>query len=147
MEVKQIDAIDTHELRHKILRPNMELSDCVYPGDEDGASFHLGAFIDDSLVSVASFYMDNHKEIEDEFQYRLRGMATDLEHRGQGYSLSLLNTAIPMIEQNGIHTLWCNARSEAVGFYEKVGFEKIGDEFDIEGIGPHYLMVKKIKNS
>lgn len=144
MEVKQIDAQDTRELRHKILRPNMPFEACNYPGDDDDGSFHLGAYIDDKLVSVASFYIDNHPDIKDEFQYRLRGMATLSEHRQKGYSLALLNTAIPIIEKNNIKTLWCNARKSATGFYEKVGFKPMGSEFEIEGIGPHYLMVKEI---
>lgn len=144
MEVKQIEAVDTHNLRHKILRPHQEPSDLIYPGDDDEGSFHLGAFVDDELVSVASFYIDAHPEIKDEFQYRLRGMATLKEHRGQGYSLALLNTAIPIIEKNNIHVLWCNARKSALGFYEKVGFKVISDEFEIEPIGAHYLMEKRI---
>lgn len=144
MEVKQIDAKDTHDLRHKILRPNQDIADCKYPGDEDDGSFHLGAYVDDKLVSVASFYIDRHNDIEDEFQYRLRGMATDVEHRGKGYSLALLQTAIPLIEKNNIHVLWCNARSGALGFYQKVGFNVMSDEFEIEGIGPHFVMSKRI---
>lgn len=144
MEVKQIDAIDTHSLRHKILRPNQDASALNYPGDDDDGTFHLGAFVKEELVSVASFYMDNHPDIKDEFQYRLRGMATLDEHRSKGYSLALLNTAIPIIEKNNIHVLWCNARKSALGFYEKVGFKIISDEFEIEPIGPHYLMEKRI---
>lgn len=144
MEVKQIDARDTYPLRHKILRPNQTIEDCQYPGDEDDGSFHLGAYVDEKLVSVASFYIDRYEKIEDEFQYRLRGMATEPEHRGKGYSLALLNTAIPLIEKNNIHVLWCNARSGALGFYQKVGFEVISDEFEIEGIGPHFVMRKSI---
>jgi predicted GNAT family N-acyltransferase len=144
MEVKQIDAKDTHELRHKILRYDLPKDSCNYPGDDDDGTFHLGAYVDDKLVSVASFYIDNHPDIKDEFQYRLRGMATLEEHRKNGYSLALLQTALPLIEKNNIQTLWCNARSSAAGFYEKVGFEKISDEFEIEGIGPHFLMVKKV---
>lgn len=144
MEVKQIDASDTREIRHKILRPNMPFEACNYPGDDDDGTFHLGAYVDNKLVSVASFYIDNHPDIKDEFQYRLRGMATLPDHRAQGYSLELLNTAIPIIEKNNIKTLWCNARKSAMGFYEKVGFKVLGNEFEIDGIGPHYLMVKEI---
>ena len=144
MEVKQIDAKDTYPLRNKILRPNQTIEDCQYPGDEDDGSFHLGAYVDDKLVSVASFYIDRHKDIDDEFQYRLRGMATEVEHRGNGFSLALLQTAIPLIEKNNIHVLWCNARTKALGFYEKVGFSVMSDEFEIEGIGPHFVMSKRI---
>ena len=41
--------------------------------------------------------------------------------------------------------LWCNARIKAVPFYQSVGFQEIGDLFDIKDIGPHYYMYKRIK--
>jgi len=40
--------------------------------------------------------------------------------------------------------VWCNARLVAVEFYKSIGFKIIGDLFDIQGIGPHYYMYKKI---
>lgn len=144
MEVKQIEAKDTHDIRHKILRPHGEVGDCLYPGDNDDLTFHLGAYVDDKLVSVASFYMDNHPEIEDEYQFRLRGMATLDEFRGQGMSSALLRTAFPLIKKNHVNMLWCNARTSALGFYKKVGFEEHGNIFEIESIGPHILMLKKL---
>lgn len=144
MEVKQIEAKDTHDIRHKILRPHGEVEDCLYPGDNDDLTFHLGAYVNDKLVSVASFYMDNHPEIEDEYQFRLRGMATLDEFRGQGMSSALLRTAFPLIKKNHVNMLWCNARTSALGFYKKVGFEEYGNIFEIESIGPHKLMLKKL---
>lgn len=146
MEVKQIDAKDTYDLRLKILRPNATIEQCQYPGDTDDLTFHLGAFKDDKLVSVASFYMDNHPTIEADYQFRLRGMATLDDFRGEGMSSSLLRTAFPLIKKNHVNTIWCNARTSAIGFYKKVGFEQIGGEFDIEGIGPHVLMVKNLES-
>lgn len=141
MEVKQIDAKDTYELRHKILRPLGTIEDCKYLGDNDDLSFHLGAFVDDKLVSIASFYMENHPAVESEYQFRLRGMATSEEFRGQGMSSALLRTAFPIILKNHVKTLWCNARTSAIGFYQKVGFLEVGEVFEIEPIGPHQLMV------
>ena len=40
--------------------------------------------------------------------------------------------------------VWCNARLVAVDFYRSIGFKISGNLFDIEGIGPHYYMYKKI---
>lgn len=146
MEVKQIDAKDTYNVRQQILRPDGSTEDCHFPGDNDELSFHLGAYVDDKLVSVASFYMDNHPTIKAEYQFRLRGMATLNENSGQGMSSALLRTAFPLITKNHVNTLWCNARTSAIGFYEKVGFNTIGEEFEIEGIGTHVLMIKELES-
>ncbi|MBK26885.1 MAG: GNAT family N-acetyltransferase [Halobacteriovorax sp.] len=144
MKVKQINASDTHEIRHKMLRKGFPIEDCIFKGDDDDQSFHLGAFEEGKLVSVASFYFDKNDTFEEPNQYRLRGMATLPEHQHKGLSSELLKMAFPIIKQNFCSLLWCNARSEAVGFYQKVGFEKIGEEFEIPTVGPHFLMFKKL---
>ena len=144
MEVLRIKAIDTHHIRHKMLRPNGTIEDCMFQGDNDELTFHLGAFVDKKLVSVASFYFERHPSFPDAYQYRLRGMATLPEYQGQGLSQSLLRTAFPVIKQNQCTLLWCNAREKAMGFYLKVGFQPTGDLFTIQNIGKHMLMSIKI---
>lgn len=127
-----------------MLRPNGTLDDCIFQGDNDELTFHLGAFVDKKLVSVASFYFESHKSFEDAYQYRLRGMATLPEYQGQGLSSALLRTAFPVIKQNQCTLLWCNAREKAMGFYERVGFKPSGEFFSIPNIGKHVLMSIKI---
>ena len=145
MEVKQIEAKDTLGIRSKILRPGQPISHCNFEGDEKDDTFHLGAFIDDKLTSVASFYLDNHPKINESYQFRLRGMATLKEFQGQGLSSALLRTAFPLIQKNHVKTLWCNARSCSIEFYKKVGFKIVSDEFNIPEVGPHFVMIKDIE--
>ena len=144
VEVLRIRATDTHPLRHKMLRPNGTNEDCIFHGDYDELTFHLGAFVDKKLVSVASFYFERNDKFPEAHQYRLRGMATAQEHQGQGLSSALLRTAFPVIKQNQCTLLWCNAREKAVGFYEKVGFVSSGELFSLPNIGKHILMSIKI---
>lgn len=140
MQVKQIDPKDTYRVRSTMLRPGLELTHCHFDGDFDELTFHLGAFEGDELASVASFYLKSHKNFKEEYQYQLRGMATLPDYQKKGFSRSLLKTAYPIIKANHVSLLWCNARAHAVDFYKKAGFEIKSDEFEIEGIGPHYLM-------
>ena len=144
MEVLRIKAMDTCPIRHKMLRPNGTIEECMYQGDNDELTFHLGAFVDKKLVSVASFYFEKHPAFTETYQYRLRGMATLGEFQGRGLSSALLRTAFPVIKQNQCTLLWCNAREKALGFYSKVGFEPAGDLFTIQNIGKHMLMSVKI---
>ncbi len=127
-----------------MLRPNGTLEDCLFHGDHDELTFHLGAFVDKRLVSVASFYFDSNTNFPEQYQYRLRGMATLTEFQGRGLSSALLRTAFPVIKQNQCTLLWCNAREKAVGFYEKVGFHSTGELFSLPNIGKHILMSMKI---
>ena len=145
MDVKQIDFKDTYPIRHQMLRPGRAIETCHFQGDDDELTFHLGSYIDEKLASVASFYFKKHPAIiEEEYQYQLRGMATLSEYQNKGLSSALLKAAFPIIQNNHVKLLWCNARVEASGFYEKVGFKKISDLFEIPDVGSHYLMVKKI---
>ena len=47
MNVKQIDAKDTYNIRNKILRPGLPVESCYFDGDNDDQTFHLGAYRDD----------------------------------------------------------------------------------------------------
>lgn len=146
MKVLRLNASDTYPIRQQVLTPDHDLKKSKFEHDEDeDISFHLGAFIESQLVSVASFYYDRNTNFSDLHQYQLRGMATLPEFQGQGLSSELLNMAFPVIKQNFCTLLWCNARVTAIGFYEKVGFKTFSAEpFEIEGIGMHVLMYKNI---
>jgi predicted GNAT family N-acyltransferase len=146
MKVLRISASDTYPIRQEVLIPDHDSKKVKFDFDDDeDVSFHLGAFKDSKLVSVASFYYERNSLFKDQHQYQLRGMATLPQYQGQGLSSELLNMAFPIIKQNFCTLLWCNARVSAVGYYKKVGFLTLDDSiFDIEGIGPHILMYKSI---
>ncbi len=143
MKIIQINSKETLEIRSKVLRPNLPISTCEFLGDDDEKTFHLGGYLDDKLIGVASFYSEDHDEVE-RYQnpYRLRGMATLDEYRGRGVGKNLLNEAFLVIKERQGGVLWCNARTNAIGFYEKLGFSVVGEEFEIEGVGPHFVMVR-----
>lgn len=146
MKILRINHQDTHSIRSQVLIPDHDLKKAKFDGDDDeDISFHLGAFIDSKLVSVASFFYERNPLFPDLHQYQLRGMATLPEFQNRGLSSELLKMAFPIIKQNFCSMLWCNARENAMGFYEKVGFTKqSGEIFDIPEIGPHILMYKQI---
>jgi GNAT superfamily N-acetyltransferase len=144
LKVLRITSRDTIAIRHQVLRPGRPVETCYFPGDDEDQTFHLGAFVEGKLVSVSSFFFEKHPAIEAPYQYRLRGMATLPEHQRHGYSQELLKIGFPMVKQSLCSVVWCNARKSALGFYEKLGFQRISEEFEIPEIGPHYLMLKNL---
>lgn len=140
--VKYISAEETLPLRSAVLRKNLPLAQCAF--DTDHLGFHLGAYIDGRLVSVATFFPEDYQELGTK-GYRLRGMATDPGYAGQGYGSQLIQFAINHLQDIGISYLWCNARTSALGFYKKLNFTIISDEFIVAGIGPHYNMSIQIQ--
>lgn len=142
---ERITASDTRPLRHAILRPSQPLDACVYPGDDDAAAFHLGVREGFELVAVASFYRASAPG-SDSADLRIRGMAVQPEHRGRGHGRRLVDAG-PIVagEQPAAPScVWCNARTSAAGYYARLGFTQRGDVFEIEGIGPHVVMVRAV---
>src|SRR5690625_523648 len=117
IEIKQIKPQDTYDIRSKVLRPNQPLHACQYEGDFLLRTFHLGAFYDEKLVSIASFYQENHPLFQENNQYRLRGMATLVEFRRQKVGSSLLLHGERILKKRNARLLWCNARMSASNYY------------------------------
>jgi predicted GNAT family N-acyltransferase len=40
--------------------------------------------------------------------------------------------------------VWCNVRVPARGLYEHAGFEAMGEPFDVDPIGPHIVMIRRV---
>ena len=117
-----------------------EEKDCVIDIDEREDAIHLGAFLDDQLVAVCSLFEMHSSKIEDKKQYRLRAMASLPEVRGSGAGKMIVQEALRLVEAKGMEVLWCDARKVALGFYEKLGFERIDEWYEVPKIGPHQFM-------
>ena len=70
---------------------------------------------------------------------KMERFAVLMSERGNGYGLKILNHMIKDLS-NVKELKYLHAQVQVVGFYEKVGFKKIGDEFDEVGI-MHYKMI------
>ena len=118
---------------------------CGIDIDDHEGAFHLGAYKGDQLICVASFFKQRQAKFSEQHQYRLRAMATLSCAQNTGAARALLNNAFQILKEKGQDLLWCDARIIATGFYEKLGFEKLGDKYSIPIIGLHYLMYKTLK--
>lgn len=144
MRIRFIKARETWPLRHRVLRPNQTLEDCDYPNDRNPESFHLGVFIGEHLIGTGSFYAERNDSLKGWKQYRLRGMATHPEFQGQGAGARLIRFAIEHLRAQRCDLVWCNARENASGFYDKLGFKLHGEPFHIDGIGMHFVMYRRL---
>lgn len=144
-EIKFIDPEMTYEIRHSILRPNQSIEDCKYSTDYEEGAFHVGAFYEGRLISIASFCIERHPAFPIEKQYRLRAMATLEGYRKLGAGRRVVNFAENIIKERSFQLLWCKARFTAQGYYEKLGFKSHGQVFDYHPIGPHIIMYKRLK--
>jgi predicted GNAT family N-acyltransferase len=142
--IKIIQLVDLLPIRNEVLRDGKLTPDeCRFPTDEVEGVFHVGYFADDALVSVTSLSPQNYNG-EKGNGYQLRGMATLAQYRGRGFGGELIDFAVNYLHDKQADYIWCNARKLAVKFYRDSGFGIISDEFEIKGIGPHYVMRRKL---
>ena len=144
VEIKNIDAEKIRPLRHSELRQGLHFSTTSYLRDHEKDTFHMACILNEKIVTCATFYPQDSEKILCQNAYRLRGMATDSNFRRKGYARDLMQESFVELKLRGADFLWCNARLVALDFYNSLGFKIKGDLFDIEGIGPHYYMYKKI---
>jgi predicted GNAT family N-acyltransferase len=140
LEVRQISAAQTVPLRHAVLRPGRPVETAFFAGDDLQSTKHFGAFRDGQLLCIASLFQAELPDEPGVAAIQLRGMATAAEAQRTGLGRALVLGCVAFAREKGARLLWCNARTYAAGFYSKLGFEIVGEEFDIPDVGPHYRM-------
>ena len=144
--VCRVSAETVITLRHQVLRAGLPIEKASFTGDTESTTRHYALLFDDKprhppIVCVT--YMTS--SWQGEMAWRLRGMATDPRYQGRGLGSRIVQFAErDLLQDSAIRLFWCDARRGAVCFYQKLGWETVGQEFDIEDAGPHIKMIKRI---
>lgn len=153
IEVVRESAAAVRPLRGLVLRPGQPVDRLVYPGDDDAGTVHLAAVDGGEVISVASFYAEPVPERVERSRcgvspgaagVRIRGMATVEAFRGRGLGRRLVEEGLAELGARGavFEAVWCNARTSAAGYYEKLGFVAASAVFELPDIGAHVVMVR-----
>jgi predicted GNAT family N-acyltransferase len=139
----QIKMIDYHskdysqeqELRNRVLRKPMGMSLYDENLEAEQHDVHIGAYIQGTLAGVLILTKLNTADI------KMRQVAVDVAFRGRKTGTELVHFAEEYSKEKGFSTMVLHARKTAVGFYEKLGYETVGEEF-LEINIPHFNMRK-----
>lgn len=142
MALKQIDHGSPEyqqmlKLRNEILRRPLGLSFAPEELDREKEDILIGAFDDDELLACCLLTKVDNKCL------KLRQMAVQDNLQGKGIGASMMNFAELLARDKGYRKLIMHARKTALGFYEKLGYKVVGEEFT-EVTLPHYVMEKNI---
>jgi GNAT superfamily N-acetyltransferase len=142
--VRRATVEEIMPLRHAVLRPGYPPEASRYA--EDGHAVHLGGWDDGVLVACATVFADpwvGPPEARD--AWRLRGMAVDPGRQGTGIGATVLAAAVAAARAAGAPLIWANARSTALGFYRRYGWQVAGEEFVASDTGlPHYPILLEL---
>lgn len=144
LTLKEITALDTYSVRHPVLREGKPAETCHFEGDSLQSTIHLGLYINCALIGVVSLFKNRHPEFTEKNQFQIRGMAVLKHHQKRGYGEKLLYEAETYAQKYNCNLLWFNAREKAIPFYEKAGYSIHGKPFEINDIGTHFVMYKKM---
>lgn len=147
LTVEHVTAADVRPLRTEVLRAGQPPSSTCFDGDDHPLAAHVAARSDvTGIVSVGSVYPDPAPwEPDRQGAWRIRGMATSEPARGKGLGRRVLDALMEHAMAHDGDLIWCNARTGALDFYRKAGFETVGEEFD-DGIALHQSMRRALRD-
>jgi predicted GNAT family N-acyltransferase len=124
-------------LRMDMLRKPLGLDFQQDELDKEKEDVLIGAFEDDRILGCCLLTKVDDKMV------RLRQMAVPNNLQGKGIGRALMIFAENIARDLGYKILVMHARKTAAGFYEKLGYNRTGNEF-VEVTIPHYVMEKKL---
>lgn len=142
--LKEITASATFPVRHSVLRKGKPIETCSFDNDDDPTTKHFGLFDNDELKGIVSVFEKKNQLFNKVKQFQIRGMAVLENTQGYGFGKMLMLEAEKYCKAANGAIIWFNARENAVGFYENLGYRISGTSFDIAGIGIHFVMFKEL---
>jgi len=142
VEIREINSEDDEygpllHFRNRLLREPLGLNLFEEDLTEEADDFMLIALLERKILGCVLLRPMDEKCI------KLRQMAVDESVQGKGLGKILVTNAEETAVENGYEQVVLNARITARGFYEKLGYEVIGEEFMEVGI-PHIAMQKVV---
>ncbi|QDT14916.1 GNAT family N-acetyltransferase [Alienimonas californiensis] len=126
-----------YELRDEVLRRPLghRLADDDLSGEAE--QLHFGLFDAESLLACVVAVPLAPGDV------KLRQMAVRPDAHGQGLGRRLMEAVEQELTGRGVSRVTLHARATAVGFYEKLGYRRVGEEF-VEVTIPHFKMQKDL---
>ncbi|WP_073081669.1 GNAT family N-acetyltransferase [Chitinophaga jiangningensis] len=129
-------------LRDEILRKPLGLTFSEDYLQQEINDVLIGAFYtDNDSTSIVGCCILTPYEEEDVVQLRQMAVASNVQRKGIGSDI--ISYAEDLARNDGFKVLMMHARQEATGFYQKLGYTRIGQEFTEVGI-PHFEMRKNL---
>ena len=102
-------------------------------------ALHVAALDDDTVVGTARIVPVDGKA-------KIGRVAVARSHRGTGLGAALMRATMDRARTRGVSSMVLDAQTQAIGFYERLGFTAEGPEFDDAGI-PHRRMVLVVEGA
>ena len=144
--VEEVPTDEVLVLRMAVLRDGTPSQDPRYADDDTEGSVNLGIRESGILVACSTWLPRPWPLDQTAPATQLRGMAVAKHLQSKGLGNILLQAGITRAKTLESTYVWARARDRALYFYERNGFETIGDQFTDEASGlAHHLVMLKTK--
>ena len=142
--VEEVPTDEVLVLRMAVLRDGTPSQDPRYADDDTEGSVNLGIRESGILVACSTWLPRPWPLDIDASATQLRGMAVAKHLQSKGLGNILLQAGITRAKAHESTYVWARARDRALYFYERNGFETIGDQFidEASGLAHHLVMLK-----
>ncbi|MGB3613076.1 MAG: GNAT family N-acetyltransferase [Elainellaceae cyanobacterium] len=124
---------DIQTIRRQVFQQEQGVSaELEFDGLDDDA-IHLLAYHQEQAVGTCRL-----RNLGEEIT-KVERVAVLVSHRGQGIGRQLMVSAIDYLTHQGVQTIKISAQTQVEAFYERLGFETVGEVFQEAGI-PHVTM-------
>lgn len=143
--VQQLNIEEIMPLRVRVLRKGTPITHAAYLEDSYPDVVHLGVVRDGHAIGTSTWFMKECPEQPGTTAMQLKGMAVDDTLQTSGVGRQLIDAGLALATERGAQIVWARARDSAIGFYEKCGFDVVGDGFIDEPTGmPHHIVVRSV---
>lgn len=125
------------DLRTQILRRPLSLTFSAEDLEKEKDNLLIAAYEDDQMLGCCMLVQVAPDTVQ------LRQMAVKSGLQGKGIGRVLMQFAENIARDRGNKKIIMHARKSATGFYEKLGYKIVGEEFTEVTI-PHFNMEKKL---
>jgi len=137
IEIKQItNSADTEQsfaIRRQVFCIEQNVSEEIEMDEFDEDATHILAYIDNKPIGTARWRFT-------EDGAKMERFAVLIEYRGKGVGEALVNYTLGKLKDYDY--IYLNAQESVIKFYEKFGFDVVGDRF-YEADIPHKMMILK----
>lgn len=139
--VERVAAIETYELRHRILGRGDSPAAAAVADDGEPDSGHFVHRMDGLVVATGTIRRRPPPEHNGP-GWQIRGMAVEPDQRGKGLGSAILAALIDHAIAHDGGSIWCHARIRARTLYERYGFRGEGDPLEDPVAGTQLLMTR-----
>lgn len=132
---------DALSIRRAVFIDEQDVSESLEIDGNDEQCWHVVGYLDALPIVTARFYIFNQS---DKLCLKLQRIATSASYRRQGYGRALMEQVIEWAHQQKISQIHLSSQIQAIGFYQKVGFNASNDLIYLDAGIEHQDMIYQV---